>query len=608
MNQPDNNNEKKVSRSELEVCFKWCLEDIFESDELWEKNFGRLDGLVESLSAFRGRVVESDESLLSVLQLSDELALCFERLYVYAHMRMHEDTRVAKYQEMSGRIEQMGSTVSAANAFVVPEIVSASAEVIWGFVEKNPGLALYSHLLDDVLRLKKHVLSESEERLLALFGDVARAPRVVFGMFNDADTVFPKIVGEDGSSIEVTHGNFGRLMKSKARRVRRDAYEALYGTYLKHKNTLAALLNASVRKEIVYSSVRGYESPLHAALMGDNIDVDVYFGLLESVSSKTHLLSEYVKLRAEVLKLEDGVHKYDLSVPFVNDIDRSYSFDEAKSLVRDALMPLGESYIQIVDEGFSSGWIDVFETEGKRSGGYSWGAFGSHPYILLNFEGTLNDVFTLAHEMGHAVHSYLSMESQPFVYAEYKIFLAEIASTVNEVLLMRHLLEKAKDTKVKVFLLDNFVQQFRGTVFAQSLFAEFEKNIHELGSKNVTLTAEVLAEQYGGLVSKYYGKELLCDDGVSVEWGIVPHFYSPFYVYQYATGFSAALSFSEKLLSGDGECVERYFGFLRAGNSKYPLDVLRDAGLEMVGGGPVKDGLSVFERLLDELRGEVNGL
>jgi len=608
MDQSNTNKEKKVSRSEIEDCFKWRLEDIFDCDESWEKEFGRVDGIVESLSAFRGRVVESDESLLSVLQLSDELGLCFERLYVYAHMRMHEDTRVAKYQEMSGRIEQMGSSVSAAHAFVVPEIVSASPDVVWGFVEKNPGLALYSHLLDDVLRLKKHVLSESEERLLALFGDVARTPRVVFGMFNDADTVFPKIVGEDGSSVEVTHGNFGRLMKSKTRRVRRDAYEALYATYLKHKNTLAALLNASVRKEIVYSSVRGYESPLHAALMGDNIDVEVYFGLLDAVSSKTHLLCKYVKLRAEVLGLKDGIHKYDLSVPFVSDIDRTYSFDEAKSLVRDALRPLGEKYLQIVDEGFSSGWIDVFETEGKRSGGYSWGAFGTHPYILLNFEGTLNDVFTLAHEMGHAVHSHLSMESQPFVYAEYKIFLAEIASTVNEVLLMRHLLSKAEDPALKVFLLDHFVQQFRGTVFAQSLFAEFEKNIHELGSKNVTLTAEVLAEQYGGLVEKYYGKDLLCDDGLSVEWGIVPHFYSPFYVYQYATGFSAALSFSEKILSGDSESVERYFGFLRAGNSKYPLDVLRDAGLEMVGGSPVRQGLGVYEDLLSDLKHALGNL
>ncbi len=608
MNQSEKQHNKKLSRGELENRFKWRLEDLFESDELWEEEFGRVDGLVEQLSAFRGRVVESDESLLSVLKLSDELGLVFERLYVYAHMRMHEDTRVAKYQELSGRIEQLGSTVSAANSFVVPEIVAASSEIVWGFVKKNSSLALYSHLLDDVLRLKKHVLSEPEERLLALFGDVARAPRVVFGMFNDADTSFPKIIGEDGKSVEVTHGNFGRLMKSKSRRVRRETYEALYGTYLKHKNTLAALLNASVRKEIVYSSVRGYESPLHAALMGDNIDVGVYTGLLDAVSSKSTILSRYVSLRGEVLGLEDGVHKYDLSVPFVENVDRSFSFDEAVSLVRSALKPLGKQYAGIVDKGFSSGWVDVFETEGKRSGGYSWGAFGSHPYILLNFEGTLNDVFTVAHEMGHAVHSFLSMQSQPFVYAEYKIFLAEIASTVNEVLLMRHLLSEADDSSLKVFLLDHFMQQFRGTVFAQSMFAEFEKNIHELGKRNVTLTSDVLAEQYAGLVEKYYGKNLVLDEGVSVEWGIVPHFYSPFYVYQYATGFSAALAFSEKILSGDTDALERYLGFLSAGNSKYPLEVLRDAGLEMVGGGPVKDGLVVCEKIVDELRGELDGL
>lgn len=450
------------------------------------------------------------------------------------------------------------------------------------------------------LRQKEHILSEKEEQILAMSAEISDIGGDVFTMFNNADIKFPYIKDEEGEEIEVTKGRYIAFLESKDRRVRKDAFEAVYSSYKKMKNTLAASLTGNVKKNRFYSLVRKYPSALEASLDNDNIPVDVYTTLIDTVNKNLPLLDRYLKLRKKVLKL-DELHMYDLYVPMVEEFDKKIPYEEARTIVAEALKPLGEEYIGYLQKGMNSAWIDVYENEGKTSGAYAWGAYKTHPYVLLNYQNKINDVFTLAHEMGHALHSYYTNMTQPYVYSEYKIFVAEVASTVNESLLMRYLLPRASSKQEKAYLLNHYLEEFRGTVFRQVMFAEFEKIIHEKVEQGEALNAQELSNIYYGLNKKYFGEAVTVDEDIAMEWSRIPHFYSSFYVYKYATGFSSATAIAEKILTEGRPAVDKYLEFLKSGGSNYPLELLKIAGVDLSTPQPIQDALNVFEKTLDEL-------
>ena len=588
------------TREEIPAEVKWAIEDLYKNDDEWEADFTRLKEHLPELSAYEGRLGESAQTLLSMQRLCDKMNMLAEKVYVYANQRLHENTDNAVYQNLASRAQSLLVEMSERTSYIEPEIMELPEGTIEKYLQENGELRVYGQYFENMIRQKAHVLPGEMEKLLASAGELAESPKDIFSMFNNADIRFPKITGEDDTDVEVTHGRFISLLQSKDQRVRKDAFEALYGVYEKFRNTLAATYRANVKQEVFFARARRYGSDLEAALDGSHIPVSVYDNLIHVVHEHLPLMHRYVKIRKKLLGL-DELHMYDLYTPMTENSGEHFSFEDAKKTVLEGLAPMGEEYLSHLKDEFEHGWIDVYENQGKRSGAYSWGAYGTHPYVLLNYQGTLNDVFTLAHEMGHALHSWYSDETQPYIYAGYRIFVAEVASTCNEALLIHHLLKKAKDPKNKAYLINYFLEQFRTTLYRQTMFAEFEKITHGLQEAGEALTAERLCSIYYDLNKAYFGEDICIDRQIEMEWARIPHFYTPFYVYQYATGFSAAIALSGKILREGEAAVEQYKKFLKGGSSMYPLELLRLAGVDMEQKKPVEDALQVFSEYLDEM-------
>lgn len=593
--------EKRLKkREEAALEDTWAIEDLYRDDKEWEKDYKKLEEAIGRLAEYQGRLGESASILLAMQRTCDELNMLAEKVYVYAGQKLHENTDNGIYQNLSSRAQGLLVKLSQAQAYIEPEILGLVEGTIEKFLEENGELLAYRQHFENMIRQKEHVLDREREELLAAVGELAEGPKDIFTMFNNADIRFPEIEGEDGEPVEVTHGRYQTLLQSSSRNVRRDAFCALYGVYGKYRNTLAAIYRANVKQEVFQARVRKYGSDLEAALDGSHIPVSVYDHLIEAVHEYLPQMHRYVELRKKLLGV-DELHMYDLYVPVVKDQGQSISYEKAKEMVLEGLRPMGEEYVGLLKKGFSSRWIDVYENQGKKSGAYSWGAYGTHPYVLLNYQENLNNVFTLAHEMGHALHSWYSDANQPYVYAGYKIFVAEVASTCNEALLIHHLIETTEEAGQKAYLINYFLEQFRTTLFRQTMFAEFEKVTHGLAEQGETLTADRLCEIYYGLNQEYFGKNICVDREIELEWARIPHFYTPFYVYQYATGFSAAIALSRRILEEGESAVKEYQSFLKGGSSRYPLDLLRMAGVDMEQKKPVEDALHVFTQYLDEM-------
>lgn len=594
---------KLNTREEANARCKWAIEDLYKNDEDWKRDYELLKSRIPELTKFRGRLGESAEVLLSMQKLSDELNQLLEKVYVYANQRLHENTDNSTYQNLASQAQGLLVELSESLSFVEPELMELPDGIIETFLDENEELSVYRQYFENIIRQKKHVLPTEQEQLLAAMGEVTESPKDIFSMFNNADIRFPEITGEDGHPVQVTHGRYMSLMQSRNRQVRKDAFEAMYGVYGEWRNTLAAMYRANVKQEAFLAKAHKYTSDLEAALDGSHIPVKVYEQLIEAVHESMPLMYRYMKLRKKLLGVEE-LHMYDLYVPVIEQDHSEIPFEQAKKTVLEGLAPMGEEYLHLLREGFDHGWIDVYENQGKRTGAYSWGAYGTHPYVLLNYQGTLHDVFTLAHEMGHALHSWYSDEHQPYIYAGYRIFVAEVASTCNEALLIHYLMEQSKkagDRKKTMYLMNYFLEQFRTTLFRQTMFAEFEKITHGLQEQGETLTADRLCEIYYDLNKLYFGEEICVDQEIAMEWARIPHFYTPFYVYQYATGFSAAIALSKQILEQGAPAVEQYKKFLKGGSSMYPLELLKMAGVDMEQKAPVQDALAVFAQYLDEM-------
>ena len=596
---------KLPSRSEIKVEDTWKLEDIFASDDAWEKEFEEVKALISQMEKFKGKLGESAQTLYDALQEQDELTMRVSKLYTYAHMRYDQDTTNSFYQGLNDRIKTLYTQIASALSYVTPEILSIEESKIKQYMAEHKELKLYAHALDEITRERPHILSESEEALLAQASEVLGSSSNTFGMLNNADLEFPSIKDENGEEVEITHGRYIRFLESSDRRVREEAFKAVYETYGKFKNTFASTLSGTVKKDNFSARIRHYNSARHSALSTNNIPEEVYDNLVKTVNDNLHLLHRYIDLRKKVLGIEE-LHMYDLYTPLVKDVKMEVSYEEAKDYILKGLKPLGEDYLNVLKEGFENRWVDVHENKGKRSGAYSSGTYGTNPYILMNWQDNVNNLFTLAHEFGHSVHSYYTRKTQPYPYGDYSIFVAEVASTCNEALLNDYLLKTIDDEKQRLYLLNHYLEGFRGTVFRQTMFAEFEHDVHVRAQNGEPLTPELLTKLYYDLNKKYFGDNLVIDEEIGLEWARIPHFYYNYYVYQYATGFSAAAALSKQILEEGDAAVERYVGFLKSGSSDYPIEVLKKAGVDMTTSQPIEEALAVFEEKLTEMERLLN--
>ncbi len=596
---------KLPSRSEIKVEDTWKLEDIFASDDAWEKEFEEVKALIPQMEKFKGKLGESAQTLYEALQEQDELTMRVSKLYTYAHMRYDQDTTNSFYQGLNDRIKTLYTQIASALSYVTPEILSIEESKIKQYMAEHKELKLYAHALDEITRERPHILSESEEALLAQASEVLGSSSNTFGMLNNADLEFPSIKDENGEEVEITHGRYIRFLESSNRRVREEAFKAVYETYGKFKNTFASTLSGTVKKDNFSARVRHYNSARHSALSTNNIPEEVYDNLVKTVNDNLHLLHRYIDLRKKVLGIEE-LHMYDLYTPLVKDVKMEVTYEEAKDYILKGLKPLGEDYLNVLKEGFENRWVDVHENKGKRSGAYSSGTYGTNPYILMNWQDNVNNLFTLAHEFGHSVHSYYTRKTQPYPYGDYSIFVAEVASTCNEALLNDYLLKTIDDEKQRLYLLNHYLEGFRGTVFRQTMFAEFEHDVHVRAQNGEPLTPELLTKLYYDLNKKYFGDNLVIDEEIGLEWARIPHFYYNYYVYQYATGFSAAAALSKQILEEGDAAVERYVGFLKSGSSDYPIEVLKKAGVDMTTSQPIEEALAVFEEKLTEMERLLN--
>ncbi|CAG5088277.1 Oligoendopeptidase F [Thermobacillus xylanilyticus] len=585
-------------RSETNPKYRWRLEDLFASQADWDREYEQAKALIAKAAEFQGKLADPAR-LKACFELEDELSLHVERLYVYANMRHHEDTAEPNNMALADKSKKLSVEANEALSFITPEVLSLPDETLEKMIA-DPNLAPYRFTLEEMRRQKAHVLGKSEEALLAQAGNISQAPNTIFGMLNNADLKFPTIKNENGEDVELTHGTYIQFLESRDRSVREAAFKAMYDTYGKLKNTLASTLAANVNKNLFYARARKYPSALEMSLFADNIPKDVYTNLIDTIHKHLPLMYRYMELRRKLLGVEE-LHMYDLFAPLVEEFKMEIPYEEAKQTVLEGLAPLGPDYQKVLKEGFEGGWIDVYENQGKRSGAYSWGAYGTHPYVLLNHKDNLNSMFTLAHEMGHALHSYYSDRHQSYRDAQYTIFLAEVASTLNEALLMDYLLKRTNDPKEKMYLLTYYADQFRTTVFRQTMFAEFEKIIHEKAEAGESLTPQLLSGVYYDLNKLYYGDGMVVDRDIEMEWARIPHFYSSFYVYKYATGFSAATSFAKQILDEGEPAVERYLGFLKSGGSDYSINILKKAGVDMSTPEPIEQAMSVFEDLIRQM-------
>lgn len=592
-----------IERKNIEEKYKWSLEKMYSSQDEIDSDIKKAEKLTEDIALYKGKISESSENLLEVFRILEDASRTIEKLYVYTHMRHHEDTRINENQAESVKTEMLSTNFGVASSYIVPEIMAMSDERLNDYLNDEK-MSFYKKYMEDILRDRPHTLSEKEEQILASVSEISNVSESVYDMLAYADMEFPEIEGENGEKIKIDHFNYSNLIKSRNRRVRKDAFEGEFSTYRKYKNTFASSLYGAVKSEIFYSKMRKHNSAIEASLFADNISVDVYRNLIDAVSDSIPALGKYVDIKKKVLGV-DELHMYDLYVPLSEKFEYKITYKEAQEIILNALKPLGEEYLSIIRKAFDERWIDVYENEGKKGGAYSWGCYDSHPYILMSYTDDLNSLFTLIHELGHSVHSYYSRTSQPYIYSDYRIFVAEVASTTNELLLINYLLENAKEKDEKIYLLNYYLEQFRTTVHRQTMFAEFEMIAHEKAEAGNPLTADEFTEIYYGLNKKYYGDYMNVDELVGIEWARIPHFYSNFYVYKYATGFSAASALSSMILSEGKEAVNRYIEFLKSGGSEYPLDQLRRAGVDMEKKESVEKALDVFRELVEKLEKEI---
>ncbi len=598
MSEP-NKTKKIPKRSEVDPKNTWATEDLFANDEAWEQAMAELASMPEQMASFRGRLGESGACLLDYFRLSDTYSLKISRAANYAFRKADEDTAVGRYQEMRGKIISLDVAVSSASAFDTPEILAIPDETLERFYRETPDLQLYRRALDKIRARRAHVLSDAEEKLLASAGEMAESPEQIGSMFRDADLKFPEAVDANGEKHQLTQGSYIPMLQSADRVLRKSAFETLYHTFGSFKNTTAACLDAQMKQLIFFSRARKYDSALDASLARTEVPVSVYTNLIQTVSDNLPYMHRYVRLRKKLMGL-DELHMYDIYTTLVSDAEREITFEQAKQTVLEGLAPLGAEYRAMLEEGFANRWIDVYENEGKRSGAYSSGAL-PHPYVLLNHQNTLDSQFTLAHEMGHALHSYLSLKNQPTVYSDYVIFVAEVASTCNEVLLMRHLLSKTTDKRERAYLINYFLEQFRGTLYRQTMFAEFELMMSRRAEAGQALTADALCEMYYDLNKKYYGEDVVVDREIAMEWARIPHFFYNFYVFQYATGFSAAVAIANRILREGQPAVDDYLKFLSSGSTMDPISLLKIAGVDMASPAPINDALKIFDNLISEM-------
>lgn len=589
-----------LTRSQVPEELRWRLEDLYASDAECEKDIEKAKELSKKLAAFRGKVGESARSLKECIETALQLGDVVEACYTYAKMRQDEDTAVSKYQDLQGRTAALAVQVKSASAFFEPEVIAIPDGRLKDFFAEEPKLKDYAHFIDDIVRLKEHTLNPAEEKIMALASEVGRGANNVYTMLNNADIKFPKVKDEHGNEIELTKGRYMSFMENKDRGVREGAFNAMYDTYGSLINTIAANLDTEVKKNIFNSKVRNYGSALAASLNRNNIPVSVYENNIAAVRSRTDLLQRYMQLRKRLLGV-DELHMWDLYVPMIQDVEMKVTYKEAVEKVKEAVKPLGADYSQALAHGLDSRWVDVVENKGKRSGAYSWGSRKAHPYVLLNWQDNVNNMFTLAHEMGHAMHSWYTWKTQPVQYADYPIFLAEVASTFNEALLNDYMLKHTTDKREKLYLLNHYLEEFRGTVFRQTMFSEFERQTHQTVEKGGALTAESLSEMYYELNKAYFEPGVSVDRKVSLEWSRIPHFYMNFYVFQYSTGFCAAVALAKRVLAGEEGARERYLEFLSSGSKDYAINLLAKAGVDMNTKQPILDALDVFEGLLDEI-------
>ncbi|NJP41355.1 oligoendopeptidase F [Oscillospiraceae bacterium HV4-5-C5C] len=594
------NKKTLVLRQAADPAQTWDVKQIFASDQDWLEAYDTLIKRLPEFNEFKGKLGASASSLRQALQLQTELSIPLGKLYVYAHLRHDEDTANPAYIELQSKAQALLAQASAVFSYVDPELAEIPEATVTSFMQQDPALEQYRHLFDNLIRNASHILSDQEEFLLAQLSEALNASSNTFSTLNDSDFVFPSVKDEQGTAIELNHAVYGTLLESQDRRVRQDAFQGLYKVYHQFRNTLASTLAGEVKSHNALAKIRRFPTARAAALFQNNIPESVFDNLLSTVNDHLDLLHRYVGFRQKTLGL-DELHSYDLYVSLVRDIDVHYSFEAACELMLKALEPLGETYLAVVRRALKERWIDYVPNKGKRSGAYSSGTYGTYPYILMSWQGTLDNVFTLVHEMGHSVHSYFTRENQPYHYADYSIFLAEIASTTNENLLTAYLLKTETDPRLRAYVVNHYLDGFKGTVFRQTQFAEFEHLIHKADQEGEALTADFMSEAYARINRRYYGASLTEDPEIRLEWSRIPHFYYNYYVFQYATGFSAATAFSQAVLNEGKPAVERYIGYLKAGNSDYPLNVLKKAGLDMSQPAPVEAALSTFGRYLDEL-------
>jgi len=590
---------KQKKREEIPAQFKWNLEALYATPEDWRKDVDAAPALIEGITAFQGKL-DSGEVLADCANQYFKAMEIMTRLYVYANMKLHQDTGVSASQGMADIAESTSTKFDAATSFIMPEILAHDEATILGFIDSTPRLKPYEHFLKNIIREKAHVRSAEIEEILANAQEVGSASVNIYEMLESADMKFGSITDAEGNTVEVTHGRYITLMQSPNRQVRKDAFETYYKSFTELKNTLATMLNSSVKKDVFFAKTRKYTSTLDMALSGSNVPREVYEQLIQAVHEFLPAMHRYTALRKKALKV-DELHMYDVYTPLVEEADIKITYADAKKKVAEGLALLGGDYLAAMEKGMEAGWIDVYENEGKMSGAYAWGAYGGHPYVLLNHEDTLSDMLTLAHEMGHAMHSYYSWETQPNMYAYPNIFLAEVASTVNETLMMEHMLKTTTDPKARAYLLGEYLEQFRGTVFRQVMFAEFEMITHRMAEEGEPLTLEALNKVYRELNINYYGPDMIIDEQIDLEWARISHFFSSFYVYQYATGYAAALAFMKRLQAGGASALEDYLGFLKAGSSDYAIEILKKAGVDMSTPAPVREALQIFETLVDEM-------
>lgn len=592
--------EKKIPvRSEADPKYTWAIEDVYASDDLWHTDLEKARSLPQQITAYKSKLGESAQTLLSFLRLGDEMNVLFDRLYGYAQRKSDEDTTNPTYQGMSSQAMSAMVAADAASSFETPELLAIPEETLEQFYHDEPALELYRLCLTRIREKRAHILSDAEEKLLAAAGEMSQSPDTIYSMFGDADLKFPDAFDNDGNAHPVTHGTYIPLMHSQDRVLRKSAFESIYGVYSAFRNTAAAILTAQVKQLKFHADARKYESTLHAALDGNHIPTEVYTNLIDAVHQNMKPMYRYVALRKKLLNLNE-LHMYDLYTPIVGDVDVNIPYEEAKQTVYDALAPMGNNYRAILQEGYDNHWIDVYENVGKCSGAYSAG-LRVHPYVLLNYSGTLDSMFTLAHEMGHAIHSYLSNKNQPVVYSGYSIFVAEVASTCNEALLMQHLLNTTTDKRRRAYLINYFLEQFRTTLYRQTMFAEFELEINRRNERGESLTAASLNELYHELNRQYFGDGIVIDSEIDVEWARIPHFYYDYYVYQYATGYSAAIALSRRILKEGEPAVRDYMNFLSGGCSADPITLLRGAGVDMATTQPITEALQLFDELITEM-------